>query len=118
MKRWMLVAGLVLLWTLGATFTLGADLSMKDYDRLMNDASFRSYMNGVGTGFQYANALLMIRNQQRLFCTSDNVALKEDDYLDILARKIKELKAKKPRADLRLPTVLLMGLQEAFPCDK
>jgi hypothetical protein len=78
----------------------------------------KSYINGVGNGYAWANGELANRSQPLLFCAPDKLALTEDNFVAILNDEID----KHPGAikgysdDTPIEFILLHGLQHVFPC--
>lgn len=94
-----------------------AEIRAKDYEQVKNSEMFKTYIQGVGIGISWANSALAARNQPLLYCQPSNLALGADNYLDILARQMKEAEmTKKTTLDTPLESVLLEGLMRIFPC--
>jgi len=94
-----------------------ADVELKDFERFKNDQTFKFYIHGVGQGFAYANGSLQYIGQSPLYCQPANLALKPENYLEILQRYIEKHKnTLKP--DWTVEMLLLLGLKETFPCNK
>jgi hypothetical protein len=81
--------------------------------------SIETYIDGVGSGFLWANTALQADNKEPLFCNPD-LTLNEDNYLALLDRQIKDGTPTKAswRDDDSIEIILLRALQRTFPCKK
>ncbi len=94
-----------------------AEIRAKDYERVKNSEEFKAYIYGVGIGISWANTELRVRNQAALYCPPSKLALGPNNYLDILARQMKDVEiSKKISLDDPLEAILLEGLMRTFPC--
>jgi hypothetical protein len=130
MKSKNTLSGLLVLslifWATGPCASAEPDaLSLKWYrDQKTNPTTpsashlIELYLKGVGDGLLFANASMVFRRQQPLFCQPEELALHGSNFVDILER---ELKRTPPRGgpwrdDDVLPFILLHGLMNTFPC--
>lgn len=75
------------------------------------------YLDGVGNGILIANAEAQ-RAGKPLYCSPTKLALTMDNYANIVSDQLERLK-KMPDLDEKPVSVLLMvGLEETFPCPK
>jgi hypothetical protein len=77
-----------------------------------------AYINGMGAGFTWANGRLNARGMPKLFCTPRSLSLNANNYIDILDKQISRMSQKETPGldDLPIGFVLLLGLEETFPC--
>ena len=78
----------------------------------------RAFITGLGEGMIWANAQ-STNNKVPLFCAG-HLPLHFENYTDILDREIKKLstvESEEKLAQTPIGLVLLLGLQETFPCD-
>lgn len=80
---------------------------------------FKAYLDGVGNGWLWANARLDAKKQPRLFCVPTNLFLRAENYIGLADSKIKSARAQGELND-RYPIelIILMALEEAYPCQK
>jgi len=78
--------------------------------------NFLRYINGVGEGYGWSNTMLKMNEKTRLFCVPSNLALHENDYVQILENQIKTMHGLE--GDWPVEMILLQGLMEKFPCPK
>jgi hypothetical protein len=107
-------------WVLGSTLALAevtADKILQDYNRA--DPALRAriedHFDGMARGFTLANALLLTRQQERLFCQPGNLALTGTMIIDVLRQEVRELPALS-KGDYGLASLLSLGT--VFPCPK
>jgi len=105
------------------TITLGIDdlaaMPFKDYVQFnsVDRESLNIYINGVGTGFSWANAMLNEPGSPKLYCQPPNLSLGTNNYVAILESQIIELKkAGILKEDTPIELILLLGLKKTFPC--
>lgn len=81
-------------------------------------APVRDYVDGIGTGYVWANALLAARAQPRIFCTPGDSAPPQD-FVALLDRQIaSHAGLHQPYADdTALAMILLDALINDFPCE-
>jgi hypothetical protein len=76
------------------------------------------YIRGMGEGMIWINTKLE-REKRPLFCLTEQVALNDDNYIDIIDAQLKKLAAVTTQAELddfQVGTILMYGLQATFPC--
>jgi hypothetical protein len=100
-------------------------LSVKDYQSIMatkDEDAIRlvtSYIKGLGEGMLYYSIRTEDTKQTPLFCAPERLALQTKNYVDIIEREIKRAAIHMPKKELdevALPTILLSGLEDTFPC--
>ena len=96
------------------TCDVKADVMLSQYDQVKNTAFFKPYINGIGTGYFWANVDLDIRNTKKLFCTPQNLDFNADDYVAILNDQINYTKSK--QGNWPIGALLLEGLRRKYPC--
>jgi len=78
------------------------------------------FLVGLADGYTWANSALEKNNQTPLFCAPYNLDLKEVNFKKLIDNKIKEYVTEKKtfkKTDPVIGLLLLLGLQEMFPCD-
>ncbi len=93
--------------------------TLKMYQSVKDTQDFKIYINGVGDGLSLANAELMTTSKSPLYCQPSTLALRAENYLQILRDYIAknwEKAEKSCGADCPITILLLMGLKETFPC--
>lgn len=77
----------------------------------------KNYVRGALDGIQFANVLLISKKQTPLFCPPDNLGLNTANAMQMIDYLIEPLTtAEKRKADISV--LLLMALENAFPCAK
>lgn len=103
----------------------GADLTVKDYQTQvhsrdqMTAATVKMYVMGIGQGIAWANAAAE-KNGAPIFCQPRNFSINGTNYINILDEMITKLESKttaKELNDYPVGMLLLMGMQQAFPCE-
>jgi hypothetical protein len=74
------------------------------------------YIDGIGAGFQSANASLRANKQQPLFCQPTHFITTSENLLHILDQQIAKGSLAPMPDDALIELVLLVGLQKMFPC--
>jgi len=74
-----------------------------------------TWLYGVQNGFAWANAANESHGLPPLYCQPRNLALTQDQVIDILDNYIK---AGKATLQSEVSLVLLMALKNAFPCSR
>ena len=120
--RVFLTVLLLVVATPGCAITIAEYLEAKERKNPAEAARHQMYIQGFGSGFSSANAILETKRQARLYCQPENFDAKAINYQRILDDEIARLIAKasaaqKPRImalDIDVP--LFGGLEEMFPC--
>lgn len=95
------------------------EITVKQFDKYEGQEVFKLYIRGVGDGYSWANTALANNKQRLLFCAPVKLTLSVDQYLQIIHDTIKGLRQTgKNIEDFPVEMVLLLGLQEMFPCTK
>jgi hypothetical protein len=102
-----------------------ADMTVRQYqkdvrssDRDRADA-VKLYVMGIGNGIAWANTAAE-KNNAPLYCQPPHFSMNGNNYVDILDKMIKNFEAKttaKELNELPVAMLVLMGLQESFPCE-
>lgn len=77
------------------------------------------YVAGLSDAYRWANADLVHKEEKPLYCFPPKLKVSVDFYQSIILDKIKEASTHASAEELGttdVATVLLVGLQEAFPC--
>lgn len=80
----------------------------------------KTYVEGLGKGFVYANVVMKIETNQSLFCIPEKLVLERENFIRILDDEIKRYEvvsfdeAQKSPIEINL----LSGLKNTFPCKK
>jgi len=102
---------------LTATPAAAADVRLDSY-RNPEKASFRNfnrlYLDGARAGLISYNLLLKRRGGQPLFCLPD-LAMTTEQTEEIMLKAADKRAAK---GDMLVAPLLLLGLQDTYPCDK
>jgi hypothetical protein len=77
------------------------------------EQSVTVYINGLENGYGWANATLSNNGEVPLYCQPSRLALSQDQIVDILRRFVE---ANPNLREMQTGLVLLMALQEMFPC--
>ena len=111
----------LLLLILGA-FEAKAELKVKDYRKAMGSGNSmivgttKMYVLGLGEGMEWANATV---GSMKIYCQPGKLVMRMENYMQILDRKIESMSSSGNRAEIDgddIGMVLLLGLQETFPC--
>lgn len=112
---------MVLLFTFAAETS--AELPVEKFESLKSDESIKLWVHGVGVGFSWANVALIHSKNKPLYCPPAQLYLGADNYLNILVRQLDAMK--KASTDttpmppkMEIEPILLLGLQNTFPCPK
>lgn len=91
------------------------DVSMKVYLKTKETAQLKTYIDGLASGYMWANGTLTNRKQPLLYCQPGNLSLGIKNYIDIIDREFQDNK-KGYSLDDNVELILLIGLQKTFPC--
>lgn len=73
----------------------------------------KGYVNGMGNGFLAANAMLERDSKTLLYCQPQKLGIAPEQYISMVGDKI----SKNPKfGSITFEHVLLLSLQETFPC--
>lgn len=90
------------------TLTANAEVSVAMYKK--NPEIYRNYIDGLGTGYSWANTQLALEKRKMLFCQPANLALETENYVRILNAGIRT-------TDVGLIELILINqLIKTFPC--
>jgi hypothetical protein len=100
-----------------------ADMSVKQYEKEVHSSdrnradAIKLYVIGIGQGIAWANTAAE-KNNSPLYCQPRTFSMNGTNYIDILDKMIKTFESKTTVEELNeLPVaMLLVGLQETFPC--
>lgn len=95
-----------------------AEIPLKQYGEVKHSDWFKTYLYGVGVGYEWANVQYEIRRHiQPLFCEPDGVGLNAESYAQILDKYLSRHEEKYTGTpNLPLELTLLDALEDAFPC--
>jgi hypothetical protein len=97
-------------------------LKLKEYD-LMSEKEKEAtlyYIAGIGNGISWSNVALVETKQRPLYCAPAKFALGLDNYksfIDLELKKAKSNTNKWAYENMELGHVMLLHLQEVFPCN-
>ncbi|WP_249148050.1 hypothetical protein [Bradyrhizobium jicamae] len=95
-----------------------ADVRLDSYRNPKNE-TFRffnqMYLDGVRGGLMATNAWLRRHGGQMAFCMPENLALTTEQTEEIMLKSADKRSAK---GDWLVASLLLWGLQDAYPCEK
>ena len=112
-----------------ATCSAHAAITGEDYAALANDPArreaVRAYVNGVGAAYESLDVDIKIHKKgARLYCQPESLVMREQNYIDILEARLREIAQMKRDMPFMKDYVaiiepeLLRGLQKTFPCTK
>ncbi len=88
-----------------------------EYERVRNEDGLKLYVNGVGTGYMWANASLVEDGKPPLFCQP--VGLPPADFLELIDRKLNAMRRSNSfKESTTIELALLYGLKDVFPCTR
>ena len=106
----------ILLSTVAMVISASASaLTVKEFKILHSDERATNYVYGVGNGMVWANAELIARHGQPLFCAPSTLVLNEGNYLALLDSEIQSEKPK-VKDDAPIEPILLAALEKTFGC--
>lgn len=91
----------------------GAVITISHYKQTKNDEQMQIYVQGIGHGYLFANAMNEYSRNPKLYCPPPQLGLNVDNYLEMLET---EIRRKSYPADAPLAHVLLQALRHTFPC--
>ena len=112
---------LTIVFLLLSTKPAFSGLNVKTYQELKetDEVILKAHIYGIGNGYQWSNAVLANRGDKKFYCSPDNLALNEENFVDIIDAKITKMKkAGKNVDEFLIEGVLFFGLVESFPCQK
>lgn len=90
-------------------------MTASDYTKTRDEEGLRLYINGVGTGYMWANASLVEFKKDPIFCQP--VGLPPSSFMDVIDRKLLAMRQNKTFTDsTNVELALLYGLKDSFPC--
>ncbi len=92
-------------------------LTIADYKamRETEPAILDIYINGVGTGFLWANTFNEMKNLPLHYCQPRNLTLNVGNYKMAINNELKEY-PERYKDDLPVEIALIKGLERTFPC--
>jgi hypothetical protein len=102
------------------SMTASAEFSVKEYKQLKENDVMKTYIEGLGRGFVWANVVMKKETNKSLFCSPEKLALGKDNFIRILDDEIKrqEIDGFIKTQEASIEMVLLFGLKNTFPCMK
>lgn len=94
--------------TLASAYTVNDVLADRAYATIA--------VGSAGDAFMWANTALKTRGDQPLFCPPEKLAIKNEQYLDILQRYVQDRPSVGTDSSAVFPYALLRALVEVFPC--
>lgn len=101
------------LFTLPLASEARAELSVKDFIIIKDTSYFSYYINGIYQGLRLANSSLSASNRKMFFCIPDTVNVDTNQLGSLIEDTIN---AHQLAPDAQVEPILLMSLQETFPC--
>ena len=113
-KICLFIMGLSLfVFTLPLAHEAHAELSVKDFIIIKDTSYFNYYLNGIYQGLRLANSSLSVSNRKAFFCIPDTVTV-DTNQLSALVEDT--INAHQLPPDTQIEPIVLMSLQETFPC--
>jgi hypothetical protein len=99
-----------------------ADMSINTFERNIAAGgapalAARYHINGIEDGLSWANVASGIRIGVKLYCPPSDLALTDDQIIDILRRFVRTNTSINVEQD-RVGSILLIALQQLFPCQQ
>jgi hypothetical protein len=91
------------------------EVFLDQYQAVKEATWFKQYVDGVGTGFSWANTDLRMRKETPLYCQPAHLAMYPENYLNILNNYISR-RGNSLSENSIVELLLLNALKEAFPC--
>ena len=116
---------LIFLLTLVALRVDAYEIPIGYYMKHKNTREVKAYINGVGSGYSWANASLQVKykddKSKWLYCQPDNLALTEAIYFQLLDDEIEKEQIPFSKGSIGflgspISSLLLNSLTRAFPC--
>jgi hypothetical protein len=77
----------------------------------------RFYIIGVGRGYLWANIEIKRNGGKPMFCPPENLSINSENIISVLNQKIKDFEKNGIiKDDWDTEYILLLGLEETFPC--
>jgi hypothetical protein len=116
MKRYALIAvcAILLSPSAEAEITVGAYRALKAKGGDDWSAA-KTYVNGFGVGYAFANVQLSMRHANRLYCPPNNLAFEADNYLALIDEALIRYK---PTDSIYIEAILTSALTRLFPCNE
>jgi hypothetical protein len=113
-KLVFIVPMLAAIWTVA----VHGEVTLEKYHAVKETQGFKQYLDGVGTGFFWANTHQDTRNLARLYCQPGKLPLYAENYVQILEDYIYSMADKSNPLPDGIPVELLLlnALKETFPC--
>ena len=118
--RVALLIALCLLSSTAARADWSADEFLARYGAAKSDLEksiWQRHIEDMSTGFEYANVALIYRGDTPLYCQPKKIALTAEQLADIMKRFLEDNKNAKGLGSGPIGAILLLALQDAFPCD-
>lgn len=90
-----------------------AELSVKDFIIIKDTSYFSYYINGIYQGLRLANSSLSASNRRMFFCIPETITMDTRQLGSLIEDTIN---AHQMAPDAQIEPIVLMSLQETFPC--
>jgi len=116
----------ILALALLACLPMTAEMTVKQYQKDVNSSDYQTshaaklFVMGMGVGISWANTVAAEKKNPPLYCVPPQFSMNGDNFVDILDKMIKAAEAKMSAKELNdspVGMLLVMGLQESFPCE-
>ncbi|WP_139223648.1 hypothetical protein [Methylocapsa palsarum] len=108
--------GILLLTSMISISHASADMTVSEFIKLLNGKNRIQallYINGIGTGYIFANSKQKSESRPMLFCQPNNLALGPEQYINFVQTAVQRAPTLRNES---LGMVLLFELADAFPC--
>ncbi len=94
-----------------------ADITISQYRERKDTSDMKAHIWGIQNAFGWANARLKLQNKQPLYCEPAKVTMTFEDLTFMIDEEAASLdKQGKLKPDTAIALLLLLRLQEKFPC--
>ena len=95
------------------------DMTLSEFQANKAQVAVISYVNGVGQGYLYANALLISQGKPAIYCQPVDLTLIGFNYMRLIEAEAKRTSTvREYRSDTSVEMILLNALRVNFPCGK
>lgn len=92
-------------------------LTLSSFQSTKDTSEIQFYINGVGVGYLYANALLQVKGKDLMFCQPAGLTLIGANYISFIESEVKRPSTGKPyQGNDQVEVILLNALRVNFPC--
>ncbi len=90
-----------------------AELTVKDFIIVKDTSYFSYYINGIYQGLRLANSSLNATNRKQFFCIPDTLILDTNHLVSLIEDTVNTYQL---APDAQIEPIMLMALQQTFPC--